>query len=219
MYEADRRLDTRCRPLLAFSAWPAERMDKDIKKEEDITWTEEALRRVENAPDFVRPGIKKLMVKRAKERGKKVIDSAFLTEIRNESMKLASKRIKKIGFEELTIDAFDKAKERLKSSRKKEVIEEIKDFLAKRTSKNEAIIEKFKQYLEDDSPDIGWTKEARDRMERVPPFVRERAKKTIEEEAKKRGYRMITEEVLKEVFNELIPESVRKTIGIIKTGD
>ncbi len=177
---------------------------------EEIVWTEEALRRIENAPDFVRPGIKKLMVKRAKERGKKVIDSEFLTEIRNESMMLASKRIKKIGFEELKIDAFDKAKERLKDARKKEVIEDIKDFLSKRISKNEAIIEKFKQYLEDDSSGIGWTKEARERMERVPPFVREMAKKTIAEEAKKKGYRMITEEFLKEIFDNLIPESVRK---------
>jgi hypothetical protein len=181
------------------------------KMDEEIVWTEEALRRIENAPEFVRPGIKKLMVKRAKERGKKIIDSEFLTEIRNESMMLASKRIKKIGFEELKIDAFDKAKEKLKDARKKEVIDDIKDFLSKRTSKNEAIIEKFKQYLEDDSSDLGWTKEARERMERVPPFVREMAKKTIAEEAKKRGYRMITEEFLKEIFNDLIPESVRKT--------
>ncbi|MBI3600643.1 MAG: PCP reductase family protein [Nitrospinae bacterium] len=187
---------------------------EDIEKKDEIVWTEEALRRVENAPDFVRPGIKKLMVKRAKERGKKVIDSEFLTEIRNESMMLASKRIKKIGFEELKIDAFDRAKEKLKSARKKEVIDDIKDFLAKRTSKNEAIIEKFKQYLEDDSSDLGWTKEARERMERVPPFVREMAMKTIAEEAKKRGYRMITEEFLKEIFNDLIPESVRKTFMI-----
>jgi len=184
-------------------------MTIDIK-EEEITWSDEALKRVENAPDFVKPGIKKLMIKRAKERGKKIIDSEFLTEIRNESMMLASKRMKKIGFEELKMDAFDKAKEKLKSARKKEVIDDIKDFLSKRTSKNEAIIEKFQQYLGDDSPDIGWTKEARDRMEKVPSFVREMAKKTIEEQAKKKGYRMITAEFLKEVFDELIPVSVKE---------
>lgn len=183
-------------------------------KEEEIIWTEEALRRVENAPEFVRPGIRKLMVKRAKERGKKVIDSDFLTEIRNESMMLAAKRIKKIGFEELKIDAFDKAKEKLKSVRKKEVIENIKDFLSKRTSKNDVIIEKFKQYLEDDSHDIGWTKEAKERMEKVPHFAREMAKKTIEEQAKKKGYRMITGEFLTEIFNELIPSAVKESMGV-----
>src|SRR3990167_7131068 len=132
-------------------------------KEEEIIWTEEALRRVENAPEFVRSGIRKLMVKRAKERGKKVIDSDFLTEIRNESMMLAAKRIKKIGFEELKIDAFDKAKER---------------------------------------------------MEKVPHFVREMAKKTIEEQAKKKGYRMITGEFLTEIFNELIPSAVKESMGV-----
>lgn len=185
-------------------------MEEDIKKDEEIVWTDDALRRVENAPDFVRPGIKKLMIKRAKERGKKIIDSEFLTEIRNESMMLASKRMKKVGFEELKIDAFDKAKEKLKSARKKEVIDDIKDFLSKRTSKNEAIIEKFQQYLGDDSPDIGWTKEARERLEKVPPFVREMAKKAIEEQAKKKGYRMITAEFLKEVFDELIPAAAKE---------
>ena len=180
-----------------------------IDTKEEITWTDEALKRVKNAPDFVKPGIKKLMVKRAKERGKKIIDSEFLTEIRNESMMLASKRMKKIGFEELKMDAFDKAKEKLRSARKKEVIDDIKDFLSKRTSKNEAIIEKFQQYLGDNSPDMGWTKEARERMEKVPPFVREMAKKAIEEQAKKKGYRMITADFLKEAFDELIPASVK----------
>jgi len=189
-------------------------MMDDINKKEDIAWTDEALRRVENAPDFVKPGIKKLMAKRAKERGKKIVDSEFLTEIRNESMMLASKRMKKIGFEELKMDAFDKAKEKLKSARKKEVVDDIKDFLSKRTSKNEAIIEKFRQYLEDDSPDMGWTKEARERMEKVPSFVREMAKKAIEEHAKKKGYRMITVEFLKEALNELIPPAARESAGI-----
>src|SRR3989338_5815182 len=184
-----------------------------IDTKEEITWTDEALKRVKNAPDFVKPGIKKLMIKRAKERGKKIIDSEFLTEIRNESMMLASKRMKKIGFEELKMDAFDKAKEKLKSARKKEV-DDIKDFLSKRTSKNEAIIEKFQQYLGDNSPDMGWTKEARERMEKVPPFVREMAKKAIEEQAKKKGYRMITADFLKEAFNELIPPAARETMGI-----
>src|SRR3989338_2920169 len=148
-------------------------MMDDINKKEDIAWTDEALRRVENAPDFVKPGIKK------------------------------------IGFEELKMDAFDKAKEKLKSARKKEVVDDIKDFLSKRTSKNEAIIEKFRQYLEDDSPDMGWTKEARERMEKVPSFVREMAKKAIEEHSKKKGYRMITVEFLKEALNELIPPAAR----------
>ena len=72
--------------------------DRDFQDGEEITWTDEALKRVENAPAFVRPGIRKLMVLRAKERSYKTITPEFLTEIRNESMLRVSKSIKKFGF-------------------------------------------------------------------------------------------------------------------------
>ncbi len=58
----------------------------------EVAWTEEARRRVDNAPSFDRPGILKLMVERARERGRSVITSEFLTEIRNESMLISAKR-------------------------------------------------------------------------------------------------------------------------------
>jgi hypothetical protein len=123
--------------------------DQKIPMPDDIIWTEEALQRVQNAPDFVRPGIYKLMIKRARERGYKVITSEFLTEIRNESMMRVSKIIKKFGFKELRMDAFEVAKEKMqKNARKVEVIEEIKEFLEQRTEKNELILEKFKRYME-----------------------------------------------------------------------
>jgi len=112
-----------------------------------IEWATEALERVKNAPDFVRPGIYKLMEKRAKEKGYKEITSEFLSEIRDESMKFASKRINKLGLEELKMEAFDMAKARLKSEKKKDVIDNIKGFLNDRTEKNTEIITKFKKYL------------------------------------------------------------------------
>jgi hypothetical protein len=62
-------------------------------------------------------------------------------------MRFASKRIKKMGLDELRIEAFDIAKLKLKSKRKKEVIDNIKDFLDNRTGKNTEIITKFKKYL------------------------------------------------------------------------
>ncbi|HBL17056.1 MAG TPA: hypothetical protein DD417_10005, partial [Elusimicrobia bacterium] len=65
----------------------------------DIVWTDEARRRVDNAPAFVRPGILKLMPIRARERGRTVITSEFLTEIRNESMLRVAKCIRGFGFE------------------------------------------------------------------------------------------------------------------------
>ena len=69
---------------------------KASNNEHEIAWAAEALKRVEDAPDFVRPGIYKLMEKRARERGKDFISSDFLSEIRDESMMLVSKRLKKV---------------------------------------------------------------------------------------------------------------------------
>lgn len=131
-------------------------LKKKAAKNGKIEWEAEALARVKNAPDFVRPGIYKLMEKRAKEKGYNVITSAFLSEIRDESMQFASRRMNKLGFDELDMDAFDTAKAKTKDKKKKAVIDDIKDFLAKRNVKNTDIINKFQQYLsaETDTRDI-----------------------------------------------------------------
>ncbi|MFQ5519788.1 MAG: PCP reductase family protein [Candidatus Methylomirabilia bacterium] len=163
-----------------------------------IPWTEEARRRVENAPAFVRPGIWKLMERRARERGKRTITSEFLTEIRNESMLRVAKCIKGFGFEELRMDAFEVAKAKMrKLPRKLEVIEEIKALLAERTQKNEMVLAKFQRYLEM-IPDRGlpWSEEALARLQRAPAFVRELARQAIEAEARRRGEKVVTPEVV-----------------------
>ena len=49
--------------------------------ENGILWHEEAWDRVKHAPEFVRPGIRKLMVQRAVMRGYKFITSDFLNSI------------------------------------------------------------------------------------------------------------------------------------------
>ncbi len=184
---------------------------------DEISWSEIAKERVKNAPDFVRPGIKKLMVIRAKQKGIKEITSEFLSEIRDESMKLASKRMKNMGFEELQMKAFDKAKEKMKNVRKKEVLEKIESFLQKRTGKNKSIIQKFEKYfneLPSQNNGISWTQEAKDRLAKAPPFVRPMAYKAIEDHAKKMGYKEITSEIIQEIMENLIPPSVKKTMGI-----
>jgi hypothetical protein len=153
---------------------------------------------VENAPAFVRPGILKLMEKRARERGRSIIDSEFLTEIRNESMLRVAKCIKGFGFEELSLDAFEVAKAKMrKLPRKVEVIGQIQAFLAERAEKNQMILTKFQRYLEM-IPDQGlpWTEEALARLQRAPAFVREPARRTIEAEAKRRGEKVVTPEVV-----------------------
>ena len=122
-------------------------LKKKPAKNGKIEWETEALERVKNAPDFVRPGIYKLMEIRAKEKGYKVITSAFLSEIRDESMQFASRRMNKLGFDELDMEAFDTAKSKTKNTKKREVIDDIKDFLSKRDGKNTEIINKFRKYL------------------------------------------------------------------------
>ena len=116
-------------------------------KDGKVPWKETAKKRVENAPPFVRPGIYKLMQKRAKEEGVNVITSEFLSKIRNESMLLAADRMKKFGFDDLKMEVFEVAKNKIRNERKKFVIDEIKQFLDKRSNKNDKIISLFEEYL------------------------------------------------------------------------
>ena len=191
-------------------------VDHPYAKEHGVSWSEEAWERVKHAPEFVRPGIRKLMVQRCVKRGFKIVTSEYLTEIRNESMMLVSKRVKGFGFEELTMDAFDVAKDKMRQSpRKVEVIEEIEDFLAMRTEKKDDIVEKFKNYMEVVTPQgIPWSKEALEKMEKVPPFVLGMAKQTIEGRARQRGDKMITPSIIDEVFTNIMPASAKEAMGM-----
>lgn len=183
---------------------------------DEIPWTEEARKRVGNAPDFVRPGIFKLMQKKARQHGYNEITSKFLSEIRDESMQLASKRIRNIGFDELRMDAWDKAREKLKNARKKEVIDTIKTFLGERTGKNEGIITKFQAYLKSAGEEVKkegssapvWTEAAKQRLEKAPVFVRGRARKSIEDFAIREGVTEITCELIDRHMKN-IPSFVR----------
>ena len=191
-------------------------VDHPYAKENGVEWSEDAWERVKHAPEFVRPGIRKLMVQRCIKRGFKIVTSDYLTEIRNESMMLVSKRVKGFGFEELTMDAFEVAKEKMRQSpRKVEVIEEIEDFLTMRTEKKEDIVEKFKEYMEFATPQgIPWSKEALEKMEKVPPFVLGMAKQTIEGRARERGDKMITVSIIDEVFTKMMPASAKQAMGM-----
>ncbi len=78
-----------------------------------VTWTPEALRRVESAPDFIRGGIKKAAEWSARREGLKVITNADLTRFRNRAMMRAVRRMKGFGMRELSFDAFEIARERV----------------------------------------------------------------------------------------------------------
>lgn len=194
----------------------SDRIDHPYADENGVEWTVEAWERVKHAPEFVRPGIRKVMVQRAVKRNYKYITSDFLTEIRNESMMLVSKRVRQFGFEELSMGAFDVAKQKMSESpRKVEVIEEIEDFLSLRTEKKEDIVDKFKNYMES-APTSGmpWTQDAMEKMEKVPPFVLGMAKQTIEARARQRGDKMVTPDIIDEVFTNVMPASAKEAMGM-----
>lgn len=172
---------------------PAPENDPD-----EIPWTAEARGRLERAPAFVRPGIVKLMARRASERGRTVIDSVFLTEIRNESMLLVAKCLRGLGVQELSMDAFELARARMrKLPRKLEVIGEIERFLEARTEPNPMALARFRRYLEL-IPERGlpWTEEAISRIERVPEAIRPLASRAVEDAAREGRERLVTGEVL-----------------------
>ncbi len=195
---------------------PRTKKDEQAPQQDEIPWSEEARKRVERAPDFVRPGIYKLMQKKALQHGYPEITSGFLSEIRDESMQLASKRIKNIGFDELRMDAWDKAKEKMKGAHKKEVIDQIKTFLGERTARNEGIITKFQAYLKspadagkkENPPSPVWTDAAKQRLGKAPIFVRGKAKTAIESYAARLGVAEITPELI-EQYMKSIPSFVR----------
>lgn len=78
-----------------------------------VEWSPEALARVENAPEFVRAGIKKAAEAGARREGTPRIRPEDLTRFRNRAMLRAVKRMRTFGFRELTFDVFDTASERV----------------------------------------------------------------------------------------------------------
>ncbi len=82
--------------------------------QERVTWTDEAWKRLQTSPDFVRSGIRMAAERRARKLGLKEIDSEHLTTFRNQAMMKAVKRIRSFGYNELTFEAFDTALEKTK---------------------------------------------------------------------------------------------------------
>ncbi len=77
--------------------------------QQKVAWSDEAWKRLQTSPDFVRSGIMKAAERRARKLGLSEIDSDSLTTFRNQAMMKAVKRIRSFGYNELTFDAFDTA--------------------------------------------------------------------------------------------------------------
>jgi proto-chlorophyllide reductase subunit len=131
--------------------------------QERIGWTDEAWKRLQTSPDFVRSGIRKAAERRARKMGLKEIDSAHLTTFRNEAMMKAVKRIRSFGYRELTFDAFETALQKTRRLQGNEQagkrLEEIRQhFKNPETQKPEGgtlgaeLMDRFRRYLKGEGP-------------------------------------------------------------------
>ena len=126
--------------------------------EAKIGWTDDAWKRLQTSPDFVRSGIRKAAERRARKLGLKEIDSDHLTTFRNQAMMKAVKRIRSFGYQELTFDAFEtalKKTKRLQSNDQAEKrLQEIRGHFADPTTKKPEggtlgaeLMDRFRKYL------------------------------------------------------------------------
>lgn len=121
---------------------------------EAVRWSEDAWARLQTSPDFVRSGIKKAAERRARKQGATVITSDLLTRFRNEAMMKAVMRIRKLGYTELTFDAFDTAKQQVKrlqgNEQAEKRLDEIRSYMVKKPHVGvlgEELMQRFRKYL------------------------------------------------------------------------
>ncbi len=126
--------------------------------QERVAWTDEAWKRLQTAPDFVRSGIRKAAERRARKLGLKEIDSEHLTTFRNQAMMKAVKRIRSFGYQELTFDAFDTALQKTKrlqgNGQAEKRLQEIRGHFADPATKKPEggtlgaeLMDRFRKYL------------------------------------------------------------------------
>ncbi len=122
----------------------------------DVGWTDEAQKRLMTSPDFVRSGIKKAAERKARKAGVATITSELLTLYRNEAMMKAMKRLRTFGYKEMTFDAFDDAKEKIKrlkdNTEAAKRLDDIKDYMTQKGKiglMDEEMLDRMKDYLKD----------------------------------------------------------------------
>ena len=126
--------------------------------QERIAWTDEAWKRLQMSPDFVRSGIRKAAERRARKLGLKEVDSEHLTTFRNQAMMKAVKRIRSFGYDNLTFEAFDTALEKTKrlqgNEQAEKRLQEIREHFADPDTKKPEggtlgadLMDRFRKYL------------------------------------------------------------------------
>jgi hypothetical protein len=130
---------------------------------ERVAWTDEAWKRLQTAPDFVRSGIRKAAERRARKLGLSEIDSDHLTTFRNQAMMKAVKRIRSFGYNELTFDAFETALQKTKrlqgNDQAEKRLQEIRSHFADPSTKKPEggtlgaeLMDRFRTYLKGEGP-------------------------------------------------------------------
>lgn len=126
--------------------------------QERVAWTDEAWKRLQTSPDFVRSGIRKAAERRARKLGLAEIDSDHLTTFRNQAMMKAVKRIRSFGYQDLTFDAFDTALQKTKrlqgNDQAEKRLQEIRGHFADPSTKKPEggtlgaeLMDRFRKYL------------------------------------------------------------------------
>jgi len=123
-----------------------------------VAWSDDAWKRLQTSPDFVRSGIRKAAERRARKLGLSEIDSAHLTEFRNQAMMKAVKRIRSFGYQDLTFDAFETALQKTKrlqgNDQAEKRLQEIRSHFADPATKKPEggtlgaeLMDRFRKYL------------------------------------------------------------------------
>jgi Proto-chlorophyllide reductase 57 kD subunit len=114
LFQRDLEVEARRQGLDRITAEAVDRLWQ-AAPETPVRWESEAWARLQTAPEFVREGIRKAAERRARRMGVTEITSPLLTRFRNQAMMKAVKRIRELGFTELTFDAFDAAKTEIRT--------------------------------------------------------------------------------------------------------
>ncbi|MBI1865676.1 MAG: PCP reductase family protein, partial [Nitrospirae bacterium] len=132
-----------------------------------VRWTPDAEARLERAPAFLRPVVRKIAEKRAREAGVAEITGEFLSRITNETVQGSEPRA-------------DAETSRADAGSKAQAGREIR-------SSSHSPIRRFT-----DRPSVTWTQEARSRTLEIPPAMREIVTKIVEEAAAEAGEPIVT---------------------------
>ena len=130
-----------------------------------IEWSDDALTRVESAPEFVRGGIKKAAEFSARREGLSIIETDDLTRFRNRAMMRAVNRMKGFGMTDLSFGAYNIAKDEIPRLKENEQaskrFETIRDYVESRKGENgeglglmdQELLDKMKAELRDNAPE------------------------------------------------------------------